>query len=122
MRLSANVNIKRLTSDVASDILRPEGNSEVDRKTGNAAMTYEHVDRYFYAMNKLANRQAYGDRALFINKYSDYVSMYKCFPNEIELVKGMKVTPTGTAASATKWAIQMSFRLQKLFYQVNGYA
>ena len=35
MRLSANVNIKLLTSDVASDILRPEGNSEVDRKTGN---------------------------------------------------------------------------------------
>lgn len=85
-------------------------------------MTHEQVDRYFYAMNNLANKQTYGDQALFINKYSDYVSLHKCFPNEIELVKGMKVTPTGTAASATKWAIKMAFRLQKLFYQVNGCA
>ena len=120
--MSANVNIKLLTSDIRSGILRTDRNSEVNRKTGNIAMTYEQVDRYFYAMNKLANKQKYCDRALFINKYSDYVSMYKCFPNEIELVKGMKVTPTGTAASTTKWAIQMAFRLQKLFYQVNGYA
>jgi hypothetical protein len=120
MQLSANVNIKLLTCDIVSDILRPEGNSEVDRKTGNAAMTYEEVSRYYYAMNELANKQTYGDRALFINKYSDYVCLHRSFPNEIELSRGMKVTQTGTPASTTKWAIKIAVRLQELFYKANG--
>ncbi len=78
-------------------------------------MTHESKNKFFKVCNEIANRQRYGERQMFVNKFCDYVIETSTFPNEFDLARGLKLTNSNTPQSVDRWAFQMAARLRSVF-------